>query len=152
MLSSENYSLKYCVIAKKRAYLLRYTQKNSFSLQEFSSMADVSFLLLIFFIVVSSFVIPQGLSIDLPPKDSSNTVVVDEKDILEVYPKKKGFTINNKRYNSDTFDKVAKNAKQNSTKLICIIYMKKKLPYKRLIDTLNILKKNQIKKISLKSL
>ena len=117
--------------------------------QDGSSMADVSFLLLIFFIVTSSFLLPQGIILELPSK-SSQSIQIDEKKVIEVYPEQSGYSVKNILYNEKKFSELLQNKIEKDPEMVFIVYMKKDLPYKRLIDTLDLAKKNKFKKFSLK--
>ncbi len=117
--------------------------------QNASSMADVSFLLLIFFIVTSSFLLPQGILLELP-SNSSQSIQIDEKKVIEVYPEESGYSVKNTLYDEKKFSELLQNKIEKDPEMVFIVYMKKDLPYKRLIDTLDLAKKNKFKKFSLK--
>ena len=57
-----------------------------------SAIADLAFLLLIFFIVTSSFILRQGLFFSLPSR-SSGSVRLDDKKIVEVVPGNDGLVL-----------------------------------------------------------
>ena len=114
-----------------------------------SSIADVAFLLLIFFIVTSSFFVPQGLVLELPSKKAKPSSVKENK-IVEVYPKENSYQINEVNYNGQEFNALLQKRISKNPELALVVYMESSIPYKRLIDTLSIAKKNKIYKLTLK--
>jgi biopolymer transport protein ExbD len=117
---------------------------------ELSSIADVSFLLLIFFIVTSSFAINEGIIFNLPSKNSS-AQKVDKKDILDVYPQPDGFLVANILMSREEFKDHMKKSMAENEKLIAVVHMKDAIKYERLVDTLSVIKENKMKKVSVKS-
>ena len=71
---------------------------------ESSSVGDLAFLLLIFFIVTSSFILRQGIFFSLPSKKAS-TIRLEQEQIIEVYPKNEGVLYNGKLIDRNTFKK-----------------------------------------------
>ncbi len=115
---------------------------------EFSSMADLAFLLLIFFIVTASFVLRQGVFLSLPTNAAS--VKVDAKNLLEVYPENQGYMVEGKVIQRPELLKIIEERKQRNKDTIMVIYMKPHIPYDRLVDTLSAAKEKKLHKISLK--
>ncbi|MEW6527815.1 MAG: biopolymer transporter ExbD, partial [Spirochaetota bacterium] len=58
-------------------------------------IADLSFNLLIFFIVTASFIIRQGVFLSLPSL-SAGTVKVEPSQVIEIYPQDNGFIADGK--------------------------------------------------------
>ncbi len=116
---------------------------------ESTSIGDLAFLLLIFFIVTGSFVLRQGILFSLPSK-SAGTVQVDEKKLIEVFPINDGFQIDNKTLTRQSFKDVLSSRQSISKDNILVIYMSKTVKYSRLIDTLSVAKETGITRVSLK--
>lgn len=114
-----------------------------------SSIADLAFLLLIFFIVTSSFILPQGLNMTLPSK-SSKAIKVNPNKLIEIYPRKKDYFSQGKVLSKIELKELFKKRMEEQKEIIAKIHMPNQLPYKRLVDTINIAKSVGIKKISLK--
>ncbi|MDA3899138.1 MAG: biopolymer transporter ExbD [Spirochaetes bacterium] len=116
---------------------------------EASSMGDIAFLLLIFFIVTSSFILRQGIFLTLPSPNAGSQKI--EKELLiEVAPQANGYLYNGSLLSHDDFiDAVKERIKENSDS-IALIYMNDTIKYSRLIDTLSLLQKNGVKKVSVK--
>lgn len=117
---------------------------------ETSSMGDLAFLLLIFFIVTGSFVIRQGIFFSLPSQ-TAGSVKLDEKQIIEVYPLNNGYQHNGEVLNRDEFTKVLVDRRNKISSLVLIIFMKPKVKYDRLVDTLSLAQETGIKRVSLKN-
>ena len=114
-----------------------------------SAVADLAFLLLIFFIVTSSFILRQGLFLSLPSSKSS-AVRVDAKKLFKVYPQKAGFKYKGKRYDRAQLAAELQKQKEKIKDLIMIIYMNEEVAYERLVDTMSLAKEQKIKKLSIK--
>ncbi len=138
----------------KKNLASQYYRKNSMfrrnvdGLGEFASMADLAFLLLIFFIVTASFVLRQGVFLSLPTNAAS--VKVDAKNLLEVYPENQGYTVEGKIIQRSELLKLIGDRKQLNKDTIMVIYMRPNIPYDRLVDTLSAAKEKKLNKISLK--
>jgi biopolymer transport protein ExbD len=120
-----------------------------------SSVADLAFLLLIFFIVTSSFLLPQGIIFTLPTLNSK-AIQVDVSNLVEVYPQPKGFRYNDavltkKALYQQVSKRLAEHKKKFKKKeLIATIHMSGEVPYKKLIEAISVIKEAGIKKVSLK--
>ena len=116
---------------------------------ESTSIGDMAFLLLIFFIVTGSFVLRQGIFFNLPSKTAS-AVRVDEKNIVDVFPDNKGFIYGGEILNRENFKSKLQSQIQSNDKTIVVINMDKKVKYDRLIDTISVAKEIGVKEVSLK--
>ncbi len=117
-----------------------------------SSMADVAFLLLIFFIVTSSFLLPQGFFLKLP-SDLSKPIVVKKKYIIDVYPENNGaYLINKMVYDADKFKDFLVNKLKETPETIMVVHVKKDIFYYRFTDTLQIARESRLTRISLKEI
>ncbi len=113
-----------------------------------TSMADISFLLLLFFIVTSSFLIREGIFFSLPEKSAA--VKVEEKNVIEAYPEEKGFRVDGRLFQRKEFKKLLERAVSESPKKILIIRMGSEIKYDRLVDALSVAKETGLNRISLK--
>lgn len=122
--------------------------QSSFEDIDSSSIGDLAFLLLIFFIVTSSFLLNQGVLFSLPEKDAATQKVKVDR-LIKIRPLKEGFKFNNKTFNR--FDVKARiKAKMENIKIpILIIEMGDDVAYARFIDALSIGKELKIRKISI---
>ncbi|MCU0846179.1 MAG: biopolymer transporter ExbD [Spirochaetes bacterium] len=117
---------------------------------ESSSMADMAFLLLIFFIVTGSFVLRQGIFFSLPSK-TAGAVQLNERQIVEVYPQNNGFRYESVVLDRDGFKKILI-ARSDATKdSVLVIYMGKSVRYERLVDTLSVARESGMNRVSLKN-
>lgn len=116
---------------------------------EASSMGDIAFLLLIFFIVTSSFILRQGLFFTLPsPKAGSQ--MVEKELLIEVSPRATGYMYDGKLVDTEEFEKIVQNRVKENSDVIALVYMEDKIKYNRLVDTLSLVQKNGVKKVSVK--
>lgn len=112
-----------------------------------SSVADLAFLLLIFFIVTSSFILRQGLFLSLPSPNAAPVRVAPDK-IIKVEPLPQGYRVGGEILEEPELKTYLLERTKPDT--VCVILMRKNLPYERLTDTLSVLKEAGVKKSSLR--
>ena len=115
-----------------------------------TAIGDMAFLLLIFFIVTSSFILRQGIFLSLPSAQSS-AIKMDKSRLVEIYPESDGFTYNEKRINRAQLAEVLTRQKEEFTDSVVIIRMKPEVKYDRLIDTLSLARETGLNRVSLKN-
>ncbi len=113
-------------------------------------MGDLAFLLLIFFIVTSSFILREGIFFSLP-SPSAGVVNITEDKVIEVYPKNTGFLYAGSLLSRDGFGDALKKSGESARDKIMIIHMSKDVKYERLVDTLSVARETGIRKVSLKN-
>ncbi len=116
---------------------------------EATSIGDMAFLLLIFFIVTGSFMVRQGLFLSLPSKNASSVHVSEER-IFEIIPQESSYKCNEELLNASQLEDRLKQKKTQTDDIVVIIKMFKNVRYERMIDTLSIVKEIGVKKISVK--
>ncbi len=113
-------------------------------------IADLSFNLLIFFIIVTaSFIIRQGVFLSLPSL-TAGTVKVEASQVIEIYPQDNGFIVNGKKLERNELLKYLALRKSQTKEAVAIIHMKPLIKYERLVDTLSAIRESGLSKISLK--
>ena len=118
---------------------------------ESSAMGDLAFLLLIFFIVTSSFMIRQGIFFSLP-SNTAGVVRLTDDQIMEVAPQNSGFLYRGMIVERGVFlDTMKRQMKQDQNKVL-IIAMGSTVKYDRLVDTLSVAKEAGIRRVSLKQM
>jgi biopolymer transport protein ExbD len=118
---------------------------------ESSAMGDLAFLLLIFFIVTSSFMIRQGIFFSLP-SNTAGVVRLTDDQIMEVSPQNSGFLYRGMIVERGFFlDTMKSQMKQDHNKVL-IIAMGSTVKYDRLVDTLSVAKEAGIRRVSLKQM
>jgi biopolymer transport protein ExbD len=116
---------------------------------EASSIGDLAFLLLIYFIVTSSFLLRQGIFLSLPSPDSGK-MRVKQEEIVVVEPRPQGYHWQGKPMErSELKAKLQKRQKQ-SKKTIAVVRMNRRLKYERLVDALSLAREAGITKVSVK--
>lgn len=115
---------------------------------EASSIGDLAFLLLIYFIVTSSFMLRQGIFLSLPTK-SAGSVKVEKNRLVHIYPQSQGFSWEGQPISRDKMLGFLKEKKNSTKDAIAIVHMQDDLPYDRLVDSLSVVHESGIKKISL---
>lgn len=107
-----------------------------------SSMSDIAFLLIVFFIITISFIYKQGLQIVLPKKDSK-PVVVNVKDILLLSLEEDGSLFLDKKKTSVREIPVGGRSS-------AIITVDRKCRYGKVVGLIDYLQKNGVYKLSIK--
>jgi biopolymer transport protein ExbD len=115
-----------------------------------TSIGDISFLLFIFFIVTSSFILREGIFLSLPSARVS-AVRLQPDQVLEVKPENEGFRIGNKVLSRDSFGEELRRFKESGADKVLIIRMSLKVPYDRLVDTLSVAREVGMRKVSLQN-
>jgi biopolymer transport protein ExbD len=116
---------------------------------ESTSIGDIAFLLLIFFIITSSFILKQGIFFSLPSKTGS--VKVEKENIIEVYPLNRGFQYNDRVMDRKEMKELLAEESRASSKKILLIKMGQDIRYERLVDTMSLARETGISKMSLKN-
>jgi biopolymer transport protein ExbD len=116
-----------------------------------ASVADVSFLLLIFFIVSTVFNLEKGLPLILPSGQSEATAQVSRKNILEIKAHAdNSISIKGSLVKVDEIRRIVREAQDANPRLVVVIQTAPKAQYGVMIDILDELKVANIRKISLK--
>jgi biopolymer transport protein ExbD len=99
-----------------------------------SSMTDVIFLLLIFFMLTSSFITPSGLPVSLPSSKSSNIVM--QKVSITITPDMR-FYVNDTRVTRDLIEVELAKALQGKEGVV-VLHVDKSVPVEYLVDVASI--------------
>jgi biopolymer transport protein ExbD len=110
----------------------RYNVDPAFSM---SSMTDIIFLLLIFFMLTSSFITPSGLPVNLPSSKSTNIVmqkvsVTITKDML--------YFVNDKRVAVSDIETAIKRELRNADEGVVVLHIDKSVPTEHLVKVAGI--------------
>jgi len=114
-----------------------------------TSVADLSFNLLIFFIVTASFIMRQGIFFSLPSADSA-AVKVDANQLVDIYPEQEGFIIEGEKKTRSDVMSLLKSRKESVNEIVAVIHMKPEIKYDRLVDSLSLVRETGVVKVSLK--
>tara|TARA_R110002012_G_scaffold16968_3_gene64821 strand:- start:145340 stop:145729 length:390 start_codon:yes stop_codon:yes gene_type:complete len=100
-----------------------------------SSMTDIIFLLLIFFMLTSSFITPSGLPVNLPSSKSTNIVmqkvsVTITKDML--------YFVNDKRVAVSDLETAIKRELRNADEGVVVLHIDKSVPTEHLVKVAGI--------------
>ncbi|MCP4545882.1 MAG: biopolymer transporter ExbD [bacterium] len=118
-----------------------------------ASTADISFLLLIFFIVSTVFNVDQGLPLVLPSGEASDAAQVSRKNILEIKAMADNtITVKGNVVRLDRIRQMVQEAQNANPKLIVVVQTAPLAQYGLMINILDELKMAHIKKISIKML
>lgn len=112
-------------------------------------MADLAFLLLIFFIVTSTFVVSKGLFLSLPSEDAKTTKKKDLQS-FDVFPLEEGYELSGKKMSKASITKTLKSAQKKTDHVLLVIKMRKNIAYGRMVECLGIAKELGVK-VSLKN-
>ncbi|UXP31377.1 biopolymer transporter ExbD [Reichenbachiella agarivorans] len=106
-----------------------------------SSMTDVIFLLLIFFMLTSSFITPSGLPVNLPTSKSSNIVM--QKVSVTITPDLQYF-VNERKVSLDGLEQALK-AELNEKEGVVVLHCDKSVPVEHLVNVASIATKLEAK-------
>lgn len=107
-----------------------------------SSMTDLVFLLLIFFIIVSTMVSPYALPVDLPvsnnkSKEKQNVSLRIDKDLI--------YSVNNKIIDAVTLESALANSMTNNAEPSIVFHVDQMVPTGETVKVLDIAKRNKWK-------
>jgi len=105
----------------------RHKIETAFSM---SSMTDIIFLLLIFFMLTSSFITPSGLPVNLPTSRSSTIVM--QKISVTITPSLE-YYVNDRRVTSGQLEIALKNELEGTKKGIVVLHVDKTVPVEHLV-------------------
>lgn len=126
----------------KRLKKLRNRKTINFSLP---SMSDISFLLIIFFIINISFIYKQGIKLTVPKKGAPPIVVPLKEIIILTLDKSGNLFLEGKKIKIEDL-------RLYSAKKAAVIKINKFCKYRNLVSVIEELKKNKIDRISLKQI
>ena len=106
-----------------------------------SSMTDVIFLLLIFFMLTASFVTPSGLPVNLPTSKSSKIIL---QKVSVTITKGKKFYVNDKKVNANKLEMVLRNELMNKEGVV-VLHCDKDVPVEDLVYVAGIATKLEAK-------
>ena len=99
-----------------------------------SSMTDIIFLLLIFFMLTASFITPSGLPVNLPSAKSSEIVL---QKVSVTITKDLRYYVNDTKVNRGTLESVLKNSLAGN-KGIVVLHCDASVPVERLVEVAGI--------------
>jgi biopolymer transport protein ExbD len=110
-----------------------------------ASMADIAFLLIVFFMLTTVFSANKGMEHMLPPKDDDNTDVIEPEEsiYIQVFPSGQ-FAMDGTNYPIESVDKVygyVESKVQVNAKKPIIIHTNPEADYGDMVKVLNVLKK-----------
>ena len=135
-----------CFLSRQKAHSPKPKDYLQF---EATSIGDMAFLLLIFFIVTGSFVVRQGIFFNLPSK-TAGAVKVEESNIADVFPSNEGFYYDGNLISREKLKDSLSTRVKNNPKTIVVINMEKEVRYERLVDAVSAAKESGVKELSLK--
>ncbi len=100
-----------------------------------SSMTDIIFLLLIFFMLTSSFITPSGLPVNLP--SSKSTTIVMQK-VSVTITKDMLYFVNDKRVAVSDLETAIKRELRNADEGVVVLHIDKSVPTEHLVKVAGI--------------
>jgi biopolymer transport protein ExbD len=95
-----------------------------------SSMTDIIFLLLIFFMLTSSFITPSGLPVNLPSSETSDIIM---QEVSVSVTKDLRFSVNDKRVNRDEIKKELETLLREKKGHV-VLHIDKEVPVEYLVE------------------
>lgn len=138
-----------------KIFILRKLQKRnntrlSSTLFDTTSLGDIAFLLFIFFIVTSSFILREGIFLTLPPS-RAQIMPLSQENVLEVVPQNEGFRVGNKILSRDALAEELRRFNKMGNDKVILIRMPLQVKYERLVDALSVAREVGIRKVSLQN-
>ncbi|MGD8394318.1 MAG: biopolymer transporter ExbD [Candidatus Eiseniibacteriota bacterium] len=118
-----------------------------------SSMSDIAFLLLVFFIATTIFNVEEGLTLILPPKDAGVPKKVSRKNVMVIHSDANGNVFVDDELWRDVSrldTEVARRYREND-KLVVSVESHPNSRYNVMIDILDEVKQAQVPRISIKT-
>lgn len=137
------------VLMSQRARVRREKRLSS-GFFDTTSIGDISFLLFIFFIVTSSFILREGIFLSLPSARAS-AVRLQPEQVMEVKPENEGFRVGNRLLGREAFAAELRRFKDSGPDKVLIIRMSLRVKYDRLVDTLSVARETGMRKVSLQN-
>lgn len=118
-----------------------------------SSMSDIAFLLLVFFIATTIFNVEEGLTLILPPKDSGVPKRISRKNVMVIHSDARGnvFVDDKVWRNVVRLDEEVRKRYDQNEKLVVSIESDPASRYSTMIDILDEVKQAQVPRISIKT-
>ena len=116
----------------------KHTVSASFSM---SSMTDIIFLLLIFFMLTASFITPSGLPVNLPSSKSSEIVM---QKVSVTITKDLKYFINNQRINRSGLESILRSSLSDEEGIV-VLHCDASVPVERLVEVAGIATKLKAK-------
>jgi biopolymer transport protein ExbD len=119
-----------------------------------SAMADVAFLLLIFFLATTTIAEEFGLSLILPAKSQTQSAIkVNRENVMVISTDPSGnlFYVDNKLVNLSDIQSLVRERLAGNDKLVVSVEPDRKAPYRSMVDILDEVKSAQATRISLKT-
>ena len=138
-------------VLKIKRRMAAVKEENAPVMFESSSIGDLAFLLLIFFIITGSFLLRQGIFFSLPSADGGS-IRIEEKRFVEVYPRNEGFEFNDELVSREILKGSLAGKIEEVSEPVLIIHMGERVKYDRLVDTLSLAKEAGITQVSLKNI
>jgi len=111
------------------------------------TLSDLGFLLIIYFIVIAGFTLNQGFIINLPQKNS--TKIVNVEDIMKLYLDVNGdITYNNKTVSYDELKGMIKEKVSIKPNMVVLLKIDPEVVYQKVVDIINMAKELNIDNFS----
>jgi biopolymer transport protein ExbD len=115
-----------------------------------ASMSDIAFLLIIFFMVASVFIIKDGLHLVLPDK-KRKPVLMASRDVIRITVFDKGRILyNDKQADARVLEEMLIEASRDNKKVFVLLEISRRVKYSDAITIIDIIKFSGIKRLSIK--
>ncbi len=115
-----------------------------------ASMSDIAFLLIIFFMVASVFIIKDGLHLVLPDK-KRKPVLMASRDVIRITVFDKGRILyNDKQADVQVLEERLIEASRDNKKIFVLLEISRRVKYSDAIMVIDIIKFSGIKRLSIK--
>lgn len=116
-----------------------------------ASMSDIAFLLIIFFLVTSIFLLKEGLHLALPDTSKPATVVA-AGDVVTVVVRKDGVTtLDGRRADLSDIERLLGEKRGGNAGLVVLLKLSGDLPYGTAVSAIDAVKKAGVARLSLRT-
>ena len=121
-----------------------------FSEMSLSSMSDISFILIIFFMVTSVFTLKEGLHLTMPDNKKQPVIVAAHNVVTIQIDNMERITYKDRAVEPDTIEKMLIRDKKENPKMLVLLKVSSKVPYEKAVSIIDKIQFAGIKKLTLR--
>jgi len=121
-----------------------------FSEMNLSSMSDISFILIIFFMVTSVFTLKEGLHLTMPDKKKQPVIVAAHNVVTIQIDERERITYRDRAVAPESIEDMLKKDKMKNPKMLVLLKVSSKVPYEKAVTIIDKIQFAGIKKLTLR--
>ncbi|HQO02276.1 MAG TPA: biopolymer transporter ExbD [Spirochaetota bacterium] len=115
-----------------------------------SSMSDISFILIIFFMVTSVFTMKEGLHLTMPDNKKQPMVVAAQNVVTIQIDERENITYRDQAVDPVAIEDMLIRDKKNNPKMLVLLKVSSKVPYEKAVGIIDRIQFSGIKKLTLR--